>query len=65
RYDDYARHAKLMTEIHALPKTTKPSAGGADKLEATAASTAGGAENRDPAAAAAIKDKKKKNLKRF
>ncbi|KAJ2504573.1 hypothetical protein IWW47_002463 [Coemansia sp. RSA 2052] len=65
RYDDYARHAKLMTEIHALPKTAKPSAGGADKLEATAASTAGGAENRDPAAAAAIKDKKKKNLKRF
>ncbi|KAJ1846551.1 ubiquitin-conjugating enzyme E2 S, partial [Coemansia sp. RSA 2708] len=54
RYDDYARHARMMTEIHATPKTAEPALTGS--------------ENQDPAAkakSAASKDKRKKNLKRF
>ncbi|KAJ2558080.1 ubiquitin-conjugating enzyme E2 S [Coemansia sp. RSA 1933] len=70
RYQDYARHAKIMTEIHAKPKTVKAELCG--KSDATRDA---GAENRDPSAAAAkpapstvssaAKDKRKKNLKRF
>ncbi|KAJ2808740.1 hypothetical protein H4R20_000685 [Coemansia guatemalensis] len=69
-YDDYARHARLMTEIHAA---AKPEAVAVDeKLQDT------GSENRDPTAVTASKpqapasasvlsskDKRKKNLKRF
>ncbi|KAJ2079507.1 ubiquitin-conjugating enzyme E2 S [Coemansia sp. RSA 988] len=70
RYDDYARHARLMTEIHAA---AKPEAIAVDeKLQDT------GSENRDPTAVIgskpavsvsattlSSKDKRKKNLKRF
>ncbi|KAJ1728091.1 hypothetical protein LPJ61_004225 [Coemansia biformis] len=65
RYDDYARHARLMTDIHARPKDAKPVAG--EKPPGA------GAENHDPAArkpapapaATAAADKRKKNLRRF
>ncbi|KAJ1789315.1 ubiquitin-conjugating enzyme E2 S [Coemansia sp. RSA 2399] len=69
RYQDYARHAKIMTEIHAKPKMAKADLSG--KSDAIRAS---GAENMDPsatpkpvpaAASSAAKDKRKKNLKRF
>ncbi|KAJ2828157.1 hypothetical protein IWW50_001532, partial [Coemansia erecta] len=57
-YDDYARHARLMTEIHAKPKTAVD-----EKMQRT------DSENQDPAETAAkkpTKDKqRKKNLKRF
>ncbi|KAJ1741367.1 hypothetical protein LPJ78_002428 [Coemansia sp. RSA 989] len=60
-YDDYARHARLITQIHAKPKASEKPQGN---------------ENQDPALAqsqalpktstAAAKDKqRKKNLKRF
>ncbi|KAJ1989696.1 ubiquitin-conjugating enzyme E2 S [Coemansia spiralis] len=69
RYDDYARHARIMTEIHAKPKSAKPELN--SKRESFGNS---GSENRDPAlsgkpapsiALSSIKDKRKKNLKRF
>ncbi|KAJ2470631.1 hypothetical protein GGI02_002803 [Coemansia sp. RSA 2322] len=68
RYADYARHAKLMTEIHAQPRLAKSVAGAAGTTPATSSDT--GAENRDPAtvvssSGAAKDNKKKKNLKRF
>ncbi|KAJ1770408.1 ubiquitin-conjugating enzyme E2 S [Coemansia sp. RSA 986] len=69
RYQDYARHAKLMTEIHANPKTTKTELCGKGDVARDS-----GSENRDPSAASksvpavtssTAKDKRKKNLKRF
>ncbi|KAJ2609540.1 hypothetical protein H4S08_004003 [Coemansia sp. RSA 1365] len=69
-YDDYARHARLMTEIHAAikPETLVVD----EKMQDM------GSENRDPTVlsgnkppvlsstpAPSIKDKRKKNLKRF
>ncbi|KAJ2858769.1 ubiquitin-conjugating enzyme E2 S, partial [Coemansia erecta] len=69
RYQDYARHAKIMTEIHAKPKMAK-----ADQSGKNDAIRASGAENMDPSAtlkpspavaSSAAKDKRKKNLKRF
>ncbi|KAJ2709602.1 hypothetical protein H4R19_004169 [Coemansia spiralis] len=62
-YDDYARHARLITSIHARPKAAKPAATD-DKPGAAAA--AASAENDDPAAMKpAAANSRKKNLKRF
>ncbi|KAJ2666022.1 ubiquitin-conjugating enzyme E2 S, partial [Coemansia sp. RSA 1285] len=71
RYQDYARHAKIMTEVHATPKTSKPELCGKSELARDS-----GSENRDPSAASkpapsasssssTVKEKRKKNLKRF
>ncbi|KAJ1965444.1 ubiquitin-conjugating enzyme E2 S [Dipsacomyces acuminosporus] len=70
QYDDYARHARLMTDIHAKPKPSKASTGTASADVDPKSSSTADAENKDPAtkkttAAASAKDKRKKNLKRF
>ncbi|KAJ2797999.1 hypothetical protein H4R21_004099, partial [Coemansia helicoidea] len=62
RYDDYARHARLITSIHARPKAAAaPAAAPAASSDKPAAANA---ENNDPAAKKPVADKRK-NLRRL
>eukprot|EP01041_Mallomonas_annulata_P009034 gene9034-18713_t len=67
-YEEYARRAKLMTEVHALPVSTDESGDGSGSGSGVGKSVSGESSSADVAKAAAgqrVKEAKRKGLKRL